>query len=72
MTIDRDHALTVWNLDPMQKVIESPTELTCGVTGVTHEEWRLMVPNEKYVNPCRPPPLPTFNKGSGTPPSPGS
>jgi hypothetical protein len=61
LTIDAGNTLTIWDLGPVQQVFDKPTERACQVAGPDNQQWRRMVSNPAFLNPCRPPPLPTLD-----------
>jgi WD40 repeat protein len=58
--IDRTDTLTIWDAGPVIDLLASPVARACQIAELDEPQWRAMVPDPTYRNPCAEPPPPTI------------
>ena len=59
--INPDNALTLWDLQPVNGVVDNPTARACQLANLGYQRWREIEPNPAFDTPCLPPPLPQLD-----------
>jgi hypothetical protein len=65
VTIDAHARMTVWDLRPILGLLDDPTARACQIAAPDVEQWRQMLGNTPYPNPCTQPGLPTLSVTNG-------